>query len=176
MGEGDTSGHNTDVNFYEFDNVAAESPAVLALKPEKPTVDDKGNARKKPGTYNETYQTEYVKFVNQLMNPNPDKRLTPAQALEHPFMKNRIIDDKRVQEIIEGINAPPSTRPDPAAEFKKKLADWTPLFKTALKANGPNAPEINKLLAQAIAQSKPGGNMDQALAQLAECHRKATER
>jgi hypothetical protein len=64
---------------------------------------------------------------------------------------------------------------DPAAaEWKAKLAELTPAIKTALAARGPNAGDIGKLLAQATALSKPGGDMAQALAKLTECHALAT--
>jgi hypothetical protein len=63
---------------------------------------------------------------------------------------------------------------DLAAEWKKKSTDWTLAIKVALAAKGPNTPAIAKLLAQAVAQSKPGGDMAQALAKLTECHALAT--
>ena len=84
MGEGDSSKHYQENSFYEQANVTADEPAVLALKPEKPTTGEKGNAQKNPGTYNESYQTEYVKFVNQLMNPISSKRLSSACGTRTP--------------------------------------------------------------------------------------------
>jgi hypothetical protein len=64
----------------------------------------------------------------------------------------------------------PAIDGDPAAEFKAKLAEWTPAIKAAMAAKGPNAAAIAKLLAQATALSKAGGDMAQALAKLTECH------
>ena len=63
---------------------------------------------------------------------------------------------------------------DPGAEWKAKLAEWTPDIKTALAAKGPNAADVGKLYAQATALSKPGGDMAQAIARLTECHALAT--
>jgi hypothetical protein len=63
---------------------------------------------------------------------------------------------------------------DLAAQWKAKLAEYTPALKAALAAKGPNAAAIAKLLAQATALSKPGGDMAQALAKLTECHKLAT--
>jgi hypothetical protein len=63
---------------------------------------------------------------------------------------------------------------DLAAQWKAKLAEYTPALKAALAAKGPNAAAIAKLLAQATALSKPGGDMVQALAKLTECHKLAT--
>jgi hypothetical protein len=40
---------------------------------------------------------------------------------------------------------------DQVAEFKAKLAEWTPAIKKAIAAKGPNSAEIGKLMAQAIA-------------------------
>jgi hypothetical protein len=59
---------------------------------------------------------------------------------------------------------------DLAAQWKKNLAEWTPALKAALAAKGPNAVAIAKLMAQAVALAKPGGDMAQALEKLTECH------
>jgi hypothetical protein len=59
---------------------------------------------------------------------------------------------------------------DPSAEWKAKLAEWMPAIKAALTAKGPNAAAMTKLLTQANALSKPGGNMVLALAKLTECY------
>src|SRR5262245_25513265 len=59
---------------------------------------------------------------------------------------------------------------DLAAQWKKNLAEWTPAIKAALAAKGPNAAAIGKLLAQAVALAKPGGDLALALEKLTECH------
>jgi hypothetical protein len=46
-----------------------------------------------------------------------------------------------------------------AAEWKAKLAVWTPAIKVALAVKGANTAALAKLLAQASALSKPGGDM-----------------
>ncbi len=61
-----------------------------------------------------------------------------------------------------------------AAEWKTKLAEWSPAIKAAMAAKGPNAAAIAKLLAQATALSKPGGDMAQAIAALTKCNALAT--
>jgi hypothetical protein len=63
---------------------------------------------------------------------------------------------------------------DLAAQWKARLAEWTPALKAAMATKGPNAAAVGKLLAQASAFSKPGGDMAQALAKLTECHTLAT--
>jgi hypothetical protein len=79
-----------------------------------------------------------------------------------------------------GGKTPPRPEPakpaggDLAAQFKTNLAEWTPAIKAALAAKGPSAAAIGKLLAQASALAKPGGDTAQALAKLAECHALAT--
>jgi hypothetical protein len=81
-----------------------------------------------------------------------------------------------------GAKATPGPEPvnlaggDLAAQWKKNLAAWTPAIKAALAAKGPNAVAIAKLLAQATALSKPGGDLAQALDKLTECHALATGR
>lgn len=63
---------------------------------------------------------------------------------------------------------------DLSAEWKTKLAKWTPAIKNALSAKGLNAAAITKLLAQASALSKPGGDLALAIDTLTECHHLAT--
>lgn len=63
-----------------------------------------------------------------------------------------------------------TTTDNPSAKWQSKLAEWTPAIKVALAAKGQNAVAIAKLFAQATALSKPGGDLGQALAKLAECH------
>jgi hypothetical protein len=70
--------------------------------------------------------------------------------------------------------APPQPTADPAAEWKARLAEYQPAIKQAIAEKRPNAADVTKLLAQANALSKPGGDMAQALAKLAECHKLAT--
>ncbi len=65
--------------------------------------------------------------------------------------------------------SPASAATDAAAEWKKKLAEWTPLIKAVISAKGANAAAITKRLTDAIALSK-SGDFVQALAKLTECH------
>ncbi|MDX1945893.1 MAG: hypothetical protein SFU86_10890 [Pirellulaceae bacterium] len=58
--------------------------------------------------------------------------------------------------------------------YKERLAAWGPAINAAIAAKGPTAPDIAKLLAQATALSKPGGDTPLALEKLAECHALAT--
>lgn len=78
---------------------------------------------------------------------------------------------------------PPRKQPEPsgesngnalAADWKSKLAKWTPAIKEAMDAKGLNAAAITKLLTQASTQSKPGGDLAQAIETLTECYNLAT--
>jgi hypothetical protein len=70
--------------------------------------------------------------------------------------------------------AAPTPAQTQAADFAKKMADWTPALKAAMAAKGPHAATIAGLLAEATTLAKPGGNMAHALAKLTECHALAT--
>jgi hypothetical protein len=78
------------------------------------------------------------------------------------------------REAATDADAPPSTDAtvgaDLAAEWKTKLALWSPEIKEAMAAMGSNAQAMAKLLAQAMALSKPGGDVTLAVVKLTECH------
>jgi serine/threonine protein kinase len=44
--------------------------------------------------------TEYTRFVNWAMNPDPRQRPTAAEALQHPFLADRLLDDATAQEVL----------------------------------------------------------------------------
>ena len=71
---------------------------------------------------------------------------------------------------LQASAAPPRADGDASAAFKATLAEWTPAIKTAMTARGPDAAAMAKLYAQATALSKPGGDLEEALAKLTECH------
>lgn len=89
------------------------------------------------------------------------------------FQANALLD--KVEAMLKSSGGGDSTTQprDPAAEFKARLAEWTPAIKAAMAAKGPRAADIAKLLAQATALSKPGGDSALALAKLTECHKLA---
>jgi serine/threonine protein kinase len=109
----------------------ARAAGAKVLGPQDPDCKGCGWNRKEAGEY--AHESEYVKFVNQLMDPDVTKRPTLAQALDLPFMKDRMIDDDRVKELIKGIKAPAKTKDGPpavaipaapaftAAEFQKSM-------------------------------------------------------
>jgi hypothetical protein len=96
-----------------------------------------------------------------------------AAALEKPDTEADVAEEPMPEDMAPGRTATPAAT-DPAVEYRAKLAEWTPAIKAALAAKGPSAADIAKLLAQATALSKPGGDMAQALAKLMQCHALAT--
>jgi hypothetical protein len=63
---------------------------------------------------------------------------------------------------------------DLAAIWQSSLNMWTKSIKQAMLAKGPNTAAVARLLSQAMALSKPGGDMAQAIAKLTECNALAT--
>jgi serine/threonine protein kinase len=69
------------------------NPAWQALNP-APTP---GTAA--PGLYG--VMTSYVDFMNGLSHPDPAKRLSPIEALQHPFMTERLIEESQLAKVLE---------------------------------------------------------------------------
>lgn len=90
------------------------------------------------------------------------------------ILKTTILIVPDVKEIDEAPQGTGETPVDLSAEWKDKVAAWTPTIKGAIVAAGPSAAEIMKLLAQANALSKPGGDMALAISTLTQCHELAT--
>ena len=51
--------------------------------------------------------TAYTDFVNALMNPDPSQRLSPAKALEHPFLSDSIMDEEQAGKFLSKLLTPP---------------------------------------------------------------------
>ncbi|MBL8795495.1 MAG: protein kinase, partial [Planctomycetia bacterium] len=102
------------LNAYQYAESTKGDNPMRPLQPgteDRPVsrVNPKGEREKQPGVYG--VGTDYVDFVNWLMNPDPNKRPTPREALEHPFLKNRILDDESARQVIRGMKPP--RQPDP---------------------------------------------------------------
>jgi len=53
-------------------------------------------------------KTAYTEFMNWLLHPDPKKRPSPKEALQHPFLRDRILSDTQVKEMIcENLVDPP---------------------------------------------------------------------
>jgi serine/threonine protein kinase len=88
--------------------------------------DSRGNPVKKLGVYGA--ETAYVEFVNWLLHPDPAKRPTPAEALQHPFMQQRMLDDEAarrgIKDVIDGRKRRPAPDPEKLLdELRGLLAD-----------------------------------------------------
>jgi len=113
-------------------------------------------------------ETLYTDFVNQLMHPDPSKRLTPEQALAHPFMKSQMLDDEAAKHVLIVQSQPPGAATDPG-EKEPDEKRWKALHSAALdaerqvkalrSARPEDATQRQVLLSQiqAIAKGGPGG-------------------
>ena len=61
---------------------------------------------KTSGTYGAI--TSYTEFVNWAMHPDPSKRPSATEALNHPFLQDALLDDDKAREVLKKIVAPPS--------------------------------------------------------------------
>ncbi|HEX3998464.1 MAG TPA: hypothetical protein VHX65_07940 [Pirellulales bacterium] len=116
--------------------------------------------------------TPKIKTALGAGGPNAARIQTLLASATGLIKNDELIQAEKVLDELEPLLDSPkgSGTVDLAAEWKKKLADWTPAIKAAIVAKGPNAAAITKLMAQASALSKPGGDMPEALAKLTECH------
>jgi len=48
-------------------------------------------------------ETAYTKFVNKMMDPDPTKRMSPAEALNDPFLADSPIDDEAARKLISNL-------------------------------------------------------------------------
>lgn len=60
---------------------------------------------KRTGTFGA--DTEYTQFVNALMHPDPSKRLSAVDALRHPFLADRLLDDEAARAVLKAVLADP---------------------------------------------------------------------
>ena len=51
--------------------------------------------------------TAYTDFVNALMNPDPSKRLSVAEALKLPFLSDSIMDEEQAGKFLSKLLTPP---------------------------------------------------------------------
>jgi serine/threonine protein kinase len=72
----------------------------------KPIEEDgeNGPGQSGPGRYQGGYTSEYVKFVNWALNPDPNKRPTARQALQHPFLQDRILPEDKARKVLQELN------------------------------------------------------------------------
>ena len=87
------------------------------------------------------------------------------------------LDDETDVEEMDDLGTDTDTdtgTDDLTAQWTEALAERTPSIEAAMAAKGPNAAAIARLFDQAVALSKPGGNLPLALEKLTESHELAT--
>lgn len=98
-GVGNIWGFETDMKAKAFELAEKEALSVAPNGAVQPG--EAGSASKKKGVY--AAKTAYVDFVNKLMHPNPAKRLSPTEALNHPFLQDRMLDDDNARDVLKGV-------------------------------------------------------------------------
>lgn len=125
---------------------------------------------KETGAYAPGLKTAYVQFLEWAMNSDPKKRPSAKEALEHPFMKDRIIGDEAARSLIKDINrsAPPQKRTVPAdprlgyvAILRKRFAKLNQECTAAIKQN-PKCKDGLMKLAHDFAELMKDDNFDAA--------------
>ena len=66
--------------------------------------------------------TDYTRFVNWAMNPDPAQRPTVAEALQHPFIADRLLDDESARKVLMAVLG----KKKPAAPEQAAPADGAP--------------------------------------------------
>ncbi len=114
---------------------------------------------KEAGVYAQGMKTAYVQFLEWALNPDPTKRPTPQEALAHPFMRDRIINDDAARNLIKGVNQPTpqekQTVPaDPrlayVPEVRKRFAKLNQQCTTAIHQHPGSKDELMKLAANFV--------------------------
>ncbi len=60
---------------------------------------------KRTGTFGA--ETDYTRFINELMNPDTSQRLSAVDALRHPFLTDRLLDDEAARAVLKAVLADP---------------------------------------------------------------------
>jgi serine/threonine protein kinase len=59
---------------------------------------------KLPGMF--AHETDYVAFVNQMLHPDPSKRLSPEKARKHPFLADPLLEESQAREVLKAFLGP----------------------------------------------------------------------
>jgi serine/threonine protein kinase len=54
-------------------------------------------------------ESAYTDFLNRILDPDPTKRLSPSDALLHPFLADRMLDDEKIKEVVKKSLGPSET-------------------------------------------------------------------
>lgn len=72
--------------------------------------------------------TDYTRFVNWVMNPDPAQRPTAAEALRHPFLTDRLLDDASAQAVLMSVlasSAPTTADSDSDSDSGTDSDSWS---------------------------------------------------
>ena len=110
----------------KFGDVDAAGKSQQAINPadeQNPAFkkDPEGNARHVAGRAGAS--TAYTTFINRLMDPDPKKRLSPADALKDPFLADSLMDEEQARGVFKKLLAP---EPAPTAGVASGPAVETP--------------------------------------------------
>jgi serine/threonine protein kinase len=114
-GEGQNFDYNQPGVHFRENRVGAFAafapPDQVALRPGDQntpvaTQNPDGTMTKTPGRTGAN--TDYTRFVNQMMDPDPTKRLSPSKALEDPFLADSPIDDDAARKLIAKLMGKPA--------------------------------------------------------------------
>ncbi|HEY2148907.1 MAG TPA: protein kinase, partial [Pirellulales bacterium] len=106
---GANTGLGTFQALIKFGDVDAAGKSQQAIKPadkDNPAFvkDAQGNARHVAGRSGA--DTTYTKFINRLMDPDPKKRLSPADALKEPFLTDSLMDEEQARGVFKKLLTP----------------------------------------------------------------------
>jgi serine/threonine protein kinase len=124
---GENTGMGTFQGLMKFGDVDAAGKSQQAIKPadkQNPAFkkDAEGNARHVAGRAGAT--TAYTDFINRLMDPDPKKRLSPADALKDPFLADSLMDEEQARDVFKKLLAPePAAAVSPTAATPPSMYD-----------------------------------------------------
>ena len=106
---GANTGLGTFQALIKFGDVDAAGKSQQAIKPadkDNPAFvkDAQGNARHVAGRSGA--DTTYTKLINRLTDPDPKKRLSPADALKEPFLADSLLDEEQARGVFKKLLAP----------------------------------------------------------------------
>lgn len=98
-------------------------------------------------------ETEYVRFVNALSHPDPEKRLTPSQALAHPFLSESLLSDEEAAKMLASMYETQVDRRENAFDTVDELSSegWVATYDSAVKENAvPEAVSLSVALEKGL--------------------------
>lgn len=82
----------------DYGQIESEEGAIMLEDKEHPAKDDPTRTAVK---------TQFTEFMNLLLHPDEAKRLSPKQALEHPFLRDSLLNDDQVKSLVKRLDQAP---------------------------------------------------------------------